>query len=80
MKKVKLIYIALFSFLFACSRMEIPSAISEVLEVENSDVDVLKLSPTDTILDANAASRVANMFLRQNSIYRYICLLCNSKQ
>ena len=49
--------------------MEIPSAISEVLEVENSDVDVLKLSPTDTILDANAASRVANMFLRRNSIY-----------
>ena len=66
MKRVKLIYIALFSFLFACSRMEIPSAISEVLEVENSDVDVLKLSPTDTILDANAASCVANLFLKQN--------------
>jgi hypothetical protein len=48
--------------------MEIPSVISETLEVKNSDDDVLKLSPTDTILDANAASRVANMFLRQNSI------------
>lgn len=68
MKTVKLLYIALFPFLFACSRMEIPSVISETLEVKNSDDDVLKLSPTDTILDANAASRVANMFLRQNSI------------